>query len=94
MLLLIVLAACMAAYFWISIAQPYQGFPAQGVFVDLPHGASSRAVARLLAQNGVIRSATAFEYYARRHPKRRLQAGEYFFGKPISGHDVFWQIAD
>ena len=51
-------------------------------------------VARLLEQNGVIRSATAFEIYARRHPKRRLQAGEYFFNKPISGHDVFWQIAD
>jgi cell division protein YceG involved in septum cleavage len=23
-----------------------------------------------------------------------LQAGEYFFNRPISGHDVFWQIAD
>ena len=45
-------------------------------------------------QNGVVRSAIAFEIYARRHPKRRLQAGEYFFHQPISGHDVFWQIAD
>ena len=94
MLLLVLVAAGFALYFWMSIARPYRGFPAQGVFVDLPHGASSRAVARLLEQNGVIRSATAFEYYARRHPKRRLQAGEYFFNKPISGHDVFWQIAD
>ena len=93
-LLLIILAACAVGYLWMSIQQPYQGFSAQGVFVDLPHGASSRAVARLLEQNGVIRSATAFEFYARRHPKRRLQAGEYFFNKPISGHDVFWQIAD
>ena len=94
MLLLVILGAGIAAYLWMSIAQPYQGFPSQGVFVDLPHGASSRAVARLLEQNGVIRSSTAFEIYARRHPKRRLQAGEYFFNKPISGHDVFWQIAD
>ena len=47
-----------------------------------------------LQQNGVIRSAIAFEIYARRHPTRRLQAGEYFFSQPISGHDVFWQIAD
>jgi peptidoglycan lytic transglycosylase G len=94
LLLLVIVAAGVALYFWISIERPYQGFSAQGVFVDLPHGASSRAVARLLEQNGVIRSATAFEYYARRHPKRRLQAGEYFFNKPISGHDVFWQIAD
>src|SRR5467141_5006164 len=83
-----------AAWMWFSLQTPYKGFAAQSVFVDLQHGASSRTVARLLKQNGVIRSATAFEVYARRHPRRRLQAGEYFFDHPISGHDVFWQIAD
>ena len=83
-----------AVWAWYGLERPYQAFPAQGVFVDLPHGASSRTVARLLKQNGVICSSLAFEVYARRHPKRRLQAGEYFFNHPISGHDVFWQIAD
>jgi UPF0755 protein len=92
--LLLIVAAAISAYLWFSIEQPYRGFPAEGVFVDLPHGASSRAVSHLLAQNGIVRSAIAFEIYARRHPKRRLQAGEYFFSQPISGHDVFWQIAD
>jgi UPF0755 protein len=82
-----------AAWIWYCLESPYKGF-AQGVFVDLPHGASSRTAARLLKQNGVIRSALAFEAYARRHPRRRLQAGEYFFDHPISAHDVFWQIAD
>jgi UPF0755 protein len=94
LLLLLIVGAAIGAYLWISIEQPYRGFPAEGVLVDLPHGASSRTVARLLRQNGVVRSAVAFEIYARRHPKRRLQAGEYFFNHPISGHDVFWQIAD
>ncbi len=94
MLLLLILAAGVAAWLWISIERPYGTFPAEGVFVDLPHGASSRTVSRLLQQNGVIRSAIAFEIYARRHPTRRLQAGEYLFNHPISGHDVFWQIAD
>ncbi len=94
LLLLLIAAAGVAAYWWISIERPYRAFPAEGVFVDLPHGASSRTVARLLQQNGVVRSAVAFEIYARRHPKRRLQAGEYFFNAPLSGHDVFWQIAD
>lgn len=93
-LLLVVLAAGAAAWFWICMERPYRGFPPEGVFVDLPHGASSRAVARLLKQNHVIRSTTAFEIYARRHSRRRLQAGEYFFDHPITGHDVFWQIAD
>jgi UPF0755 protein len=92
--LVLLAVAGAAAWMWYSIEQPYQGFAAEGVFVDLPHGASSRTVARVLKQNGVIRSRFAFEVYARRHPRRRLQAGEYFFSHAISGHDVFWQIAD
>jgi UPF0755 protein len=92
--LLLLAVAGAAAWMWYGLELPYQGFAAPGVFVDLPHGASSRNVARLLKQNGVIRSAFAFEAYARRHPKRRLQAGEYYFDRAISGHDVFWQIAD
>ena len=39
-------------------------------------GASSRSGAAA-RKNGVIRNAIAFELYARRHPKRSLQAGEY-----------------
>jgi UPF0755 protein len=93
-LLLLIAAVGVGAWLWFSLLQPYQGFSQQGVFIDLPHGASSRGVARLLQQNGVIRSAVAFEIYSRRHSRRRLQAGEYFFDHPISGHDVFWQIAD
>jgi UPF0755 protein len=92
--LLLLAAGATAAWIWYGLQLPYQGFAAPGVFVDLPHGASSRTVARLLKQNGVIRSSFAFEVYARRHPRRRLQAGEYFFNHAISGHDVFWQIAD
>jgi UPF0755 protein len=94
LVLLLIVAAAVGVYLWISIERPYRGFPVEGAFVDLPHGASSRTVSRLLARNGVIRSAIAFEIYARQHPKRRLQAGEYFFDQPISGHDVFWRIAD
>ncbi len=93
-LVLLVAAAGVAAWFWIGLQRPYRAFPAEGVFVDLPHGASGRTVARLLQQNGVIRSAFVFGIYTRRHPKRHLQAGEYFFDHPITGHDVFWQIAD
>lgn len=95
MLILALLAgAGVAAYVWACVAVPYRNFPAEGVFVTVPHGASSRGVARLLQQNGVVRSAFAFRLYARQHPKRMLQAGEYFFDHPISAHDVFWQIAD
>ncbi len=92
--LLIVLAAGgAAAWMWYGMTHPYQAFKTEGVFVDVAHGASRRGVAHLLERNGVIRSALAFEIYARRHPKRTLQAGEYFFNKPMTGRDVFWKIA-
>ena len=82
-----------AAWMWYSLTQPYQDFPNEGVFVELPHGASPRYAAYLLKRSGVVRSKLAFEIYSRRHPKRTLQAGEYFFDHPMSGRDVFWKIA-
>ena len=86
-------AGAAAAWGWYSLTQPYAAFSADGVFVDVPHGASSRSVARLLERNGVVRSAVAFEVYARRHPKRTLQAGEYYFTRAATGRDIFWKLA-
>ncbi|MGB2591028.1 MAG: endolytic transglycosylase MltG [Candidatus Acidiferrum sp.] len=91
--LLLIAAAGAGGWMWYCITHPYQAFPSEGVFVTVPHGASRRGAARLLANNGVVRSALAFELYARRHPKRTLEAGEYFFDKPITGRDVFWKLA-
>ena len=94
LILVVVLAAGgYAAWMWYSITQPYRDFPKEGVFVELPHGASPRYAAYLLKRSGVVRSKMAFEIYSRRHPKRTLQAGEYFFDHPMSGRDVFWKIA-
>jgi UPF0755 protein len=94
-LLLIVLAAGgVAAWMWYGMTKPYQRFAAEGVFVEVPHGASSRHVAYLLEKNGVIRNTVAFEIYARRHPKRTLQAGEYFFDHAMTGREVFWKVAN
>jgi fatty acid desaturase len=50
-LILLLVVGAAAAWLWFGLAQPYRGFPAEGVFVNLPHGASSRAVAHLLKQN-------------------------------------------
>ena len=91
--LLLLAGVGVCAWLWYAITQPYQGFSSQGVFVTIPHGASSRGVARLLQANGVIRNSVAFELYARRHARRTLQAGEYFFDQPVSGRDVFWKVA-
>ncbi|MGB9465012.1 MAG: endolytic transglycosylase MltG [Candidatus Acidiferrum sp.] len=92
-LVLVLAAAGTGAWVWYCITKPYQGFGTEGVFVTVPHGASSRGVARMLERNGAVRSAFAFEIYARRHPKRSLEAGEYFFDHAVSGRDVFWKLA-
>ena len=92
-LLLLLVAAGAAGWLWYSVKSPYQGFSSDGVFVDVPHGASRRTVSHLLQKNGVVRSAIAFEIYARRHPRRTLQAGEYFFNRPATVKDVFYTLA-
>jgi UPF0755 protein len=95
LILLVVLAAAAAAgYVWYSIEKPYGKIPAEGMYVDIPHGASRRAAAQILKKAGVIRNSFAFEFYARRHPKRTLQAGEYFFDHPQAGKEIFWKLAN
>lgn len=80
---------------WItaSLYLPYQKFPSQGVFVDVTRGASRRAVARLLANQGVVRSRWVFEALSRWRSRSTLQAGEYFFDHPVTSLQVFETIA-
>ena len=93
-LLVLLAAGAVAGYVWYCIEKPFGNLPPEGVFVQIPHGTSRRAAAHLLENNGVIRSAIAFEIYARRHPKRVPVAGEYFFDHPLSGKEVFWKLAN
>jgi UPF0755 protein len=92
-LIALLAAAAAAGYLWYSIEKPFGVYPKEGVFVEIPRGASLRGVSHILQQHSVIRSAIAFELYGRRHPKRTLVAGEYFFDHPVPGKDVFWKLA-
>ncbi len=95
LLLIVVLAAAAAGgYLWYSIEKPFGAVRVEGVYVTIPHGASRRTAGRLLEEAGVLRSGLAFEIYARRHPKRTLEAGDYFFDHALSGKEVFWKLAN
>lgn len=94
LIVLLFAAGGIAAWLWISLKVPYQAFPREGVFVTVPRGASGRSVGRILARNGVVRSAVAFEFLTRRHPRRSLQAGEYFFDRAVTANEVFDAISN
>lgn len=87
-------AGGIAAWLWYSLKVPYRAFPQEGVFVTVPRGASRRTVGRILAKNGVVSNALAFELLTRRHPRRSLQAGEYFFDREETASEVFDTISN
>jgi UPF0755 protein len=84
----------LAAALWVSYALyvPYRGFSGVGVFVDIPRGTSARGIARLLAQQGVVRGRWPFILLARWRT-RPLQAGEYYFTQPETAFQVFDTLA-
>jgi len=59
----------------------------------VPRGVSRRYVAYILKKNGVVRSKLAFEIYARRHPKRTLQAANIFLIMH-DGKRSLWKFAN
>jgi peptidoglycan lytic transglycosylase G len=93
-LFLLFLLLLAAGYFYLALYRPYRGFASDGVYVDVPHGASQRAIARLLAENGVVRSRIAFELLCRLQKRRTLEAGEYFFDHAATAFDVYDAIAN
>jgi UPF0755 protein len=83
-----------AGYFYVAAYRPYQGFGKDGAYVEIPRGASQRTIARLLAENGVIRSRIAFEALCRIRKPRTMQAGEYFFDHPVTQFSVYDDIVN
>ncbi len=89
-----VLAVLAAGYLYVALFLPYRGFAASGVYVDIPHGTSQRTIARLLAENGVVRNRYAFEALGRWRKGSVLQAGEYFFDHPVNAAEVLETLAN
>ena len=91
-ILLFLLAAGCAGYLFYVLNLRYAGFDKE-VFVDIPAGTSTRGIARLLRENGVIRSEWAFLAARAVVSRSTLQAGEYRFAEPASALDVWGRIA-
>lgn len=81
-------AAVIGAYQYLG---PYRGY-GEGKFVEVERGMSSRDIARLLAEKGVVRSSWAFLLVRAVHPRATLQAGEYRFDAVQTPWQVFDKI--
>jgi len=70
------------------------GNPAEGGFVEIPHGLGARSLVRLLQEKKVISNrfaALAYILYSRN--RHKLQAGEYLFDRPMTIPEVINKIA-
>jgi UPF0755 protein len=93
-LVLVAVAAAGAAWFYSSLTRPYKGYAEAEIFVEIPSGTGTAAMARRLAEAGVVRSPEVFRAAVwMRGSARRLQAGEYRFDRSMSPTEVVDKIA-
>ena len=94
--LLFVVLACAGAGVWFyrGVDRPFKGYDAAEQFVEIPQGAGSIAIAKRLADAGVVRDVNSFRLVLWLTGEgRRLQAGEYRFDHPMSARQVADKIA-
>jgi len=72
----------------LRLSRPFAGFEGE-ILIDIPAGASSREIARLLASRGVVRSEWDFLAVRVLHRGDTLQAGEYSFRQAASVWEVY-----
>src|SRR5580765_1707057 len=92
----VVLVAGAAGAWWMRgrLSAPYRGFTESEVFVELPARSSVGAIARRLADAGVVPDSITFRLAVRRqHLDRRLEAGEYRFADAATPYEVAERIA-
>ena len=86
--LIAVALAAIGAYQYLG---PYRGYGGEE-FVEVERGMSSREIARLLSEKGVVRSPWAFLLVRAVHPRATLQAGEYRFDAAQTPWQIFNKI--
>ena len=93
LLLVVLVVAGLGAWLVYAPVGPAVGTPdAQAVFVDIPAGSGTQAIAQKLESAGVVRSRYAFELM-RVVKGGTLKAGEYRFNHPADVAEVYGRIA-
>ena len=74
-LLIFLVAGGVAAWMWYGMTHAYQGFAKEGVFVDVPHGVSSRYVAYILKKMGSCAASWLLRFMRAGIPSARCRQG-------------------
>jgi len=74
-----------------SLQAPYRGFEGD-LYLQIPKGSGTRAIAQQLANDGIIRYAWQFWLARAIHPRTPLQAGEYRFERAATVGEVFARL--
>jgi UPF0755 protein len=94
-LIVLLIAAGAAGYLALRrLDQPFRGYESPDQLVDIPTGASTRAIGDTLIAKGIIRDEMTYRLALWASGEaRRLQAGEYRFDHPMTARDVLGKIA-
>jgi UPF0755 protein len=88
-LLFLVMGGLGAAGLW--YLGPFRA-PQEETFIEIERGMSSRSIAALLAEQGLVRSSWSFLAARLLHPRSKLQAGEYKFDAEQTPFEIFDKI--
>jgi len=81
-------------WFYRQVIEPYRGYDAPEVFVEIPAGAGPRSIGEKLVEAGVVRDHMIFRAALLISGRARaLKAGEYQFTQPMHALDVIDKIA-
>jgi len=89
---MVIVALVGAAALYYFLDRPFAGFQAE-VFIEIPKGASTREIAPMLAEAGVIEHPWEFLAVRALRQSDKLQAGQYRFATPASALTVYNRIA-
>lgn len=93
----VVALAAGGAAWWLrqQAATPFQGYPGDEVFVDIPSGMGPRSIGARLAEAGVVRDMLTFRVALWLSGRARdLKAGEYRFSGAAAAVDIVTTIAN
>ena len=89
--LVVGLLAALGTVWWVNrrLSTPFGTFPADGVFVEIPPGATLGSITSRLLAAGVVHDGVTFRLAARLEgATRSLQAGEYYFDRAATPREV------